>query len=153
MSNWLLILFPTYAYPVKYQKLAVNANPACIIHNKSHFYLWLHLMTQIWLWSDLCSWPGVKCQGLVLMDGQENPGGEIQRSDLWSGTLFLSLSGILFHSSFKSKMKTHLFSFAYWFVVFFLLILPTHHQPSACICSLCVCVCVCVRVCVCVCVW
>ena len=31
-------------------------------------------------------------------------------------------------SSFKSKPKTHLFSFAYWYVIFFLPILPTHHQ-------------------------
>ena len=37
MSNRLLILFPTYAYPVKYQKLLVNANPVCNINNKSIF--------------------------------------------------------------------------------------------------------------------
>ena len=39
--------------------------------------------------------------------------------DLWSGTSFLSLSGIHLHSSFKSKLKTHLFSSAYWAVIFF----------------------------------
>ena len=31
-------------------------------------------------------------------------------------------------SSFKSKLKTHLFSSTYGIVIFFLLILPTHHQ-------------------------
>ena len=43
--------------------------------------------------------------------------------------------------SFKSKLKTHLFSSSYWFVVFFVLILLTHHHQ-------CIALCVCVRVCV-----
>ena len=45
--------------------------------------------------------------------------------------------------SFKSKLKTRLFSSAYWSVV-----LPTFHQY----CMYLLCVCVCTRVCVCVCV-
>ena len=52
-------------------------------------------------------------------------------SDLWS---VLSLSGICLHS-LKSKLKTHVFSSTYCFVVFFrensvinTVILPTHHQ-------------------------
>ena len=48
--------------------------------------------------------------------------------DLWSGTLNLSLLGILRSPLFKSKLKTHLFSFAHWFVIFSLLIIQTHHQ-------------------------
>ena len=47
--------------------------------------------------------------------------------DLRSGTLILSLSGIRLHS-LTLELKTHLFSSAFWSVIFFLLILPTHHQ-------------------------
>ena len=42
--------------------------------------------------------------------------------DLCSGTPFLALLGIRLHS-LKSKLKTHLFSSAYWSVI-----LPIHHQ-------------------------
>ena len=51
-------------------------------------------------------------------------------SDLWSGTLFLSLSVKHFSSlsTFKSNLKTYLFSSAHWFVVLSSLFLPKHHQ-------------------------
>ena len=81
-------------------------------------------------------------------------------SDLWSGTLFLSLSGIFLHSLSlsQSKLTIHPSSSSllhwYWFsVVFFLPILQTHQSHHLCVCVW-VCVSVSVReresVCVCV---
>ena len=56
----------------------------------------------------------------VFIGWAEGPWGRdpFNTSDLWSGTLFLSLSGICVHS-LKSKLKTHHFSPAYCSVVFF----------------------------------
>ena len=69
-------------------------------------------------------------------------------SDLWFGTLFLSLPGIHLHS-LKSKLKAHLISSAYWSVLFFSCYQPT--TSNACIWCVCMCVCVfCVSVCLCV---
>ena len=52
----------------------------------------------------------------------------INKRDLWSGTLFLHLSGIRLHSLLLCQ-KWKPISSAYWSVVtFFPLILPTHHQ-------------------------
>ena len=62
-------------------------------------------------------------------------------SDLWSGTLFPSLSvrHLSSLSFFKSKLETHLFSSACWSVVFFPLILSPI-TGNACIWSVCACV-------------
>ena len=63
---------------------------------------------------------------------------------IWN-SLPLSVSSVRHSSSlssFKSKLKTHLFSSAYWSVVFFPLYQPM--TGNTCICSVCVCVCVCV---------
>ena len=61
----------------------------------------------------------------VFIGWAEGPWGRdpFNTSDLWSGTLFLSLSGICLHS-LKSKLKTHHFSPAYCSVVFFSLYQP-----------------------------
>ena len=53
-------------------------------------------------------------------------------------------------SSFKSKLKTHLFSSAYWFLAFLLLFPSNPRLLCLCFCGVCVCgwgVCVCVCVC------
>ena len=57
------------------------------------------------------------------------PKDPLNTSDLCPGTLPPSVRQSSSLSSFKSKLKTHLFSSAYWFVVFFLLILPINPSP------------------------
>ena len=66
--------------------------------------------------------------------------GPFSISGLSPGTLFLS--SLIYQactslSSFKSKLKTHLFSSAYWFV-FFLLFSTKSITTSMCVCSVCV---------------
>ena len=74
-------------------------------------------------------------------------------SDPWSGTLLLSLSGILPHSLLLSQNWKNTFSLLHTDLLFSFF---SFYQPitsNACICSVCVCVFVCVYVCVCECVF
>ena len=92
----------------------------------------LNFMQHLWVASSILSislfplchrYSDISCS----LDGQEDPGGEIIGLVIWN-SLPLSVRHSSSLSSFKSELKTHLSSFAYWSVVFFLLILLTHHQ-------------------------
>ena len=68
---------------------------------------------------------------------------------LWSGTLFLSLSGIQLHSLLLSQNWKPTSSLLHTDLSFSFF---SFYQPiisNACICSVCVCVCVCTCICVC----
>ena len=131
----------------------------CLCHPTDHIFTcsWCHNSSQEWTHHlrqtiqccKLILFPAIWIWILGFSVSQRCAGGLLgrdpfTRSDLSSGTLpFFSVRHTTSLSSFKSKLKTHLFSSAYWFVIFFLLFPSNPGLVCSCFCGQCVYVCVC----------